>query len=172
MQTMEELKAQAIKRVEEAVAKLNRIYKKEMPVPTIVFADLGARVAGTANHVKHQVTFHPAFMKKSEFWDLKGAATVEHEVAHLFTHVVYPDHKQAHGPEFRRIMSVLHANGSTYHSMGRVETTKRTRTVKRFEYKCSCRTHQVSSTIHNRIQKGSPMKYICKDCKTTIRLAS
>lgn len=165
---MEDLKQKAIKRVEEVVAKLNKIYKREMTVPEIVFEDIGSRTAGTANAKKHRVTFHPEYMKKAEFWDTKGAAVIEHEVSHLFTSLVFPNHKQAHGPEFRTIMSALHANGSTRHTMGTVETTKRTRVVQTFRYICMCRNDiQVSSIRHNRIQTGT--KYYCKQCKQPIK---
>ena len=165
---MEDLKNKAIRLVEETVEQLNRMYGTDMKMPEIRFVDLGSDIAGTAQCSLHTVNFHPGFMKHPDFWDKTKAATIQHEVAHLFVHKFFRNAKQHHGPEFRRVMASLGANGSTYHRMGKVETKKRTRTVTRHEYGCGCEgaVHKVTTTIHNRIIAGRGR--ICCACKQRI----
>lgn len=43
--------------------------------------------------------------------------TVPHEVCHVYVHKYFTRAKQAHGPEFRRLMKALGLDGSTYHKM-------------------------------------------------------
>jgi len=43
--------------------------------------------------------------------------TIAHEIAHHITRKLYPNAAQAHGPEFRYVMSQIGYKGDTYHTM-------------------------------------------------------
>lgn len=158
-------KDQVIAKVHQVVDQLNRMLKTSIEYPKVSFEDLGPRTAGVARIRRHEVVFHPAYMSHEHF----EKETITHEVVHLFVPKVFPNFKQHHGPEFRRLMNAMGCTGNTYHNMGRVETTKRTRVVSRFEYVCGCegKVFQISATIHNRIKAGQ--KRCCPTCKYVVR---
>ena len=95
--------------------------------------------------------------------------TCGHEIAHLLQFMKNPNSKP-HGHEWDFFCKVL--TGSTMPRCHSYDTTglKRTKTVKRYQYSCGCRNHQISTTIHNRIMGGR--KYFCKNCKELIALKS
>lgn len=163
---MEDLKVEAIHRIEAAVNKLNRIWNRRVTMPEVAFIDGNYSVAGTANYRQHKIEINTKFLTHEKFFDYsQGGETCEHEVAHLFTKILFPNAKQAHGPEFRRVMNSLGLTGRTRHSMHLEDApVKQT-----FEYKCGCRTIQLSKIRHGKIQRGA--KYYCLDCKGIIQKA-
>lgn len=61
--------------------------------------------------------------------------TLAHELAHVIQYVCFPHAKQAHGPEWKRIMRDLGFEPSTYHSMERPKVNgKKPRTYKKTRY--------------------------------------
>lgn len=96
--------------------------------------------------------------------------TIIHEIAHHLTPVLFPNHKQAHGPEFKRIDKSLGGLGRAkapaddFDAFQRASSTRKTTT---FEYICLCQTHHITKNRHNRILKGA--RYLCVKCKTTLK---
>ncbi len=104
--------------------------------------------AGLAYH-NGRVEFNEVLMgRHPEEFD----STIIHEVAHIVTFKVFPNAKQNHGPEFKRVMKMLGAeNPTSYHSYD-VSGLKRYNVVKRFEYVCEAGcVHSLSVRRHNSI---------------------
>lgn len=93
--------------------------------------------------------------------------TIPHEVAHVVTRLLYPK-ARPHGPEWRSVMAYLGiTEPQRCHSFHTANTpSKRQR---RWPYRCACRDHQLSSTRHNRIQRGQS-RYLCRHCGNPLRL--
>ena len=84
-------------------------------VPDLSFEINSKHVAGNANYKKNLIRINPAFLLAHTERVL--SRTVPHEIAHLICHKLYPNAKQHHGPEFRKIMKELGCEDSTYHDM-------------------------------------------------------
>lgn len=121
-------------------------------------------VAGSARYSKSEVAISEDYLQfhPEHIFDV----TIPHEICHHYVDKYFPRAKQAHGPEFRRLMNILGLKGDTYHSLGVVPGTSGKKQM-RIEYKCECKTHQITTTKHNRIVAGKT-KYHCLACKTTI----
>ena len=96
---------------------------------------------------------------------------VPHEVAHYCTDawkgIMFDRAGRCihHGKHWKMVMWYFGYEPKTTHSMN-VTKVKRGKNYRLFEYKCSCQTHQVTSIIHNRCQKGK--KYVCTNCKQNL----
>lgn len=104
--------------------------------------------AGLAYH-NGRVEFNEVLMERHpEEFD----STIIHEVAHIVTFKVFPNAKQNHGPEFKRVMRMLGADNPTRCHSYDVSGLKRYNTVKRFEYVCEAGcVHSLSVRRHNSI---------------------
>jgi SprT protein len=86
--------------------------------------------------------------------------TVTHEVAHLLTWLLHGRNARPHGPEWQSMMRFLGIESPRRcHDFRGGEPARRQR---RWSYRCACRTHHLSTTRHNRIQKGA--RYQCAAC--------
>lgn len=88
--------------------------------------------------------------------------TVPHEVAHYVTDRVYGlAHVRPHGDEWRAIMRLLDVEP---HATARFDLSGLPiRRQRRFAYRCSCDTHELSTCRHNRVKKGKA-RYHCRRC--------
>ncbi|MEW7976823.1 MAG: SprT-like domain-containing protein [Candidatus Sedimenticola endophacoides] len=86
--------------------------------------------------------------------------TVPHELAHVVTHRIHGAAARPHGPEWREVMELFGAEPSRCHNFETLPAT--TRTLRRFSYRCGCRTHLLTSIRHNRIGTGT--RYYCHQC--------
>jgi SprT protein len=91
------------------------------------------------------------------------AETVPHEVAHVVTHVCH-GRVAPHGSEWQGVMRWFGFSSPrrchSFHS----DTAGRTQ--RRWTYRCDCRQHQLSTTRHNRAQRG--IDYLCRVCGSTL----
>jgi SprT protein len=95
------------------------------------------------------------------------AETVPHEVAHLVTHVCH-GRVPPHGTEWRRVMAWFGIDEpSRCHDF--VPAGGSVQRQRRWDYRCGCRTHQLSTTRHNRAQRG--LDYLCRECGQVLRFA-
>jgi len=92
--------------------------------------------------------------------------TIPHELAHLVVEILYPDAKQAHGPEFRRLMAFWGFDSSTRIKYDREAAGIEIRKQPLYVYECACETQtnifKFSSTIHKRIEQGDHRR--CRSC--------
>ena len=88
--------------------------------------------------------------------------TVPHEVAHYIVHEAFGRRGiKPHGEEWRLLMTAFGARPKATFSLdleGIPHRRQRTH-----PYRCTCRDHEVSTTRHNRIVKGTG-RYHCRYC--------
>ncbi|MCB1802364.1 MAG: SprT-like domain-containing protein [Gammaproteobacteria bacterium] len=93
------------------------------------------------------------------------ATTVAHEVAHLATFACH-GRVQPHGPEWQAVMQHLGvATPQRCHDFA-VEQSD-IRRQRRWDYRCDCRLHEVSTTRHKRMQEQG-LKYLCRHCGSAL----
>ncbi len=86
--------------------------------------------------------------------------TVAHEVAHYLVHRNHGSRARPHGAEWKRVMIAF---GVEPIARGRYDLSGvPVRRQQRHAYRCGCRTHALSSTLHNRQRKG--WRYACRSC--------
>ena len=132
-----------------------------LTVPEIGFYSKGA-VAGKAYYSAHKVEYNEILAKEN---GKDFMTTVVHEIAHLVTYKVFPNAKQAHGPEFKHVMKSLGHDPRTYHSYD-TSSVKRKVTKTRYIYTCSCenKTHELTRQKHEKAEI-----LICRICKFKIQ---
>jgi len=114
---------------------------------------------------RRQIRFNPWMFAK--YYADSLATTVPHEVAHYLTDAVYGLGKiRPHGVEWKAVMAVFGADDSVRSSHS-LEGIPR-RQMRRFPYLCACRSHQLSSQRHKRIQSGQT-RYHCRACGNLLR---
>lgn len=87
--------------------------------------------------------------------------TVPHEVAHVVARQLFGKRIKPHGAEWRQVMQLFGAEASRCHNYDVSRSVRRR--LKRYAYRCGCRTHQLSSIRHNRVKRGQT--YHCLACK-------
>ena len=118
-------------------------------------------VAGYAYQYQNRIELNEQLFESNQ--ETFFSRTIPHECAHLIQKRLYPQAKQAHGPEFRNIMRSLGAETSRCHSMDVSVAYEKPM----YQYKCSCdRVLNITKLIHTRIQNGSNRR--CKVCKSCI----
>lgn len=79
-------------------------------IPTIEYTNNKTAIAGKAYLRSGRVSFNLRFALEKDFHQ-----TIAHELAHIIQARLYPNASQAHGPEFRAILSTVSNRTSTYH---------------------------------------------------------
>lgn len=88
------------------------------------------------------------------------ARTVPHEVAHVVARAAFGNRIRPHGPEWREVMEFFGADATRTH---RYDTSRvATRQLRRFDYRCACRQHRLTSIRHRRVLEGQV--YVCRHC--------
>ena len=140
---------------------LCREHRARLPDPVIRF-DLRGQAAGQVRW--HQpggceIRYNLDIARRHQHDFL--ARTVPHEVAHLLT-VACHGRTSPHGPEWRAMMQYLGVSNPTRcHDYSVDEDLVRRQ--RRWRYQCACRGHQLSTTRHKRIQRGTTI-YRCSIC--------
>lgn len=148
-------------------------FKREFDKPSVFFTLKGTS-AGRAFYMENTLDFNVVLAKDN--WQDFVTNTVAHEVAHLINYQQFPgEFFTANGQRHTRIMhhgkgwkhimmSVFKLDASRCHSyeVDKVQTRKQ----RRWAYKCSCKTWNIATVTHNRIQKGQ--KRFCPDCKADV----
>jgi SprT protein len=151
--------------IELSHARLNQAelhFKRPMPEIEILF-NLHGQAAGMVKIMgrgkRVQVRYNPILLNENGVHFL--AQTVPHEVAHVVTHALYHHSVRPHGPEWQQIMQLFAADNHRCHSYKVKRSTRRQ--LQHFNYRCSCREHQLTSIRHNRVIMGQ--HYICRNCR-------
>ena len=140
--------------------------RKFMDIP--VHFDLKGKAAGM--YVKKQslrrIRFNPWIFAK--FFEANLRDTVPHEVAHYIVDVLYPGGKiKPHGNEWKQTMVRLGADPvrTCDFDLSGIPI----RAHRRFDYHCACRTHSLSTKMHNWICRGLRI-YLCKFCRQPLSM--
>ena len=122
--------------------------------------------AGMTYTSRNAVNFNMAICMENQETFLK--TTVPHEVAHIVTGQIFK-YASAHGKEWKHVMEHCFGVRATRCHSYEVAHLK-TRQIRLWTYVCGCSTHTVTTTIHNRMLKGTG-KYKCKRCGKLISFA-
>ena len=94
------------------------------------------------------------------------ARTVAHEVAHLITAACH-GRTSPHGAEWRSVMAHLGiTDASRCHDYALDGI--RVKRQRRWDYRCACSTHELSTTRHKRMQAGTT-RYHCPRCGSALQ---
>jgi len=94
--------------------------------------------------------------------------TIPHEVAHYVTDCLHGiQHIRPHGEEWREVMRAFGAAPTVraHYDLAGIPI----RRIKRYAYRCNCRTVQLSAYRHNKIQSGQ-QRYRCRECAAELVL--
>lgn len=157
--------------VEAKVAKAMHLLQAFLPEhslrrPTVTY-DLRGHHAGYARSSNNNIRLNLDLLLNETTRDEILNETIPHEVAHIVQRQIWPNSK-SHGKEWKRLMWYLGLEPTRCHTMQTKAARKRTPQA-RYAYYCSCpnRTHFISQTRHNRIQRGT-QTYKCKYCRKEI----
>lgn len=148
-------------KLKEVLARAKVIWGRDFPMPRVTYNVRGGK-GGVAYWHKNLIDLNYAMMNREgqAFIDV----VVPHELIHILTHYLFGA-VSAHGSEWKTVMRRLGQKAERTHSFS-TEGLKRARNVEKVEYKCSCQTHKLSLTLHNRIKAGG--QYTCKKCRGLI----
>lgn len=163
--TQERIQAQAVEETRRLLQQAAQWLGVTIPVTEIRF-DLRGRAAGQARfgpRTPWVIRYNPVLLAQHP--EAFIAETVPHEVAHIAAFARFGAHIRPHGPLWQGIMHRLGAEPRRCHDYDVSATPGRR--VRRFDYHCDCRDHQLTSIRHNRVQAGQT--YICRGCAAPLR---
>jgi SprT protein len=139
-------------------------YGRQFKMPSINF-NLRGRTAGKAFYYDNEVRLNLVLFREN----VEGfkARTIPHELAHLITHVLYPNAKP-HGREWKSVMRSLGGPTTRCHSFDTSNSEVRS-VRRRFTVRCDCRTYQFTSIRYNRMRSGE-RSYSCRQCGGRVRI--
>lgn len=130
--------------------------------PIAVLFDLSGRAAGMYRVAAGRavIRYNPFIFARDFEQGLR--TTVPHEVAHYLTDRLYGIRNvRPHGPQWRQVMQAL---GAEARATGHFDLAGLpVRRQRRFDYRCSCRQHRLSTCRHNRVL-GGRARYHCCHC--------
>ena len=156
----EDLFDQASEYSRALLARAEHYFAKSMPRVVIRF-DLRGRSAGMVrfgNGPETVIRYNALLLAQNGQHFLRS--TVPHEVAHIVSHTLHGRSIRPHGPEWLEVMSFFGVEGKRCHNYD--VSRARARRLKRFNYRCSCREHHLTSIRHNRVAAGQV--YLCRHC--------
>ncbi len=151
---------------QECLTRGAALYGRKLP-PVVVQFDLHGQAAGqfrwTVRTRQCVIRYNPWVFAADFEHHLHD--TVVHEVAHYLVYRLCGARTRPHGEEWRRVMLDFgikpKATGRyTLHGVP-------VRRQQRHAYRCACRSHELTSTRHNRQQQGSA--YICRRCGASLQ---
>jgi SprT protein len=145
------------------------VFNRPFQVIPVVF-NLTGRAAGMYRVSKRQrqIRYNPYIFAK--YFDDNLAVTVPHEVAHYITDIVYGlSNIRPHGAEWQAVMQAFGADASRTCSYDLEGVPVRTH--KRYAYRCSCTTHQLTTRRHNNVRRGKA-RYYCRYCGEELALST
>lgn len=156
-----DLRQQVLERTEWYIASAEEVLARSFERIPVLF-DLKGTTAGMfrAHGRAREIRYNPWVFAK--YWDVNLESTVPHEVAHYIVHEVYGAGRvRPHGEEWQALMHYFDADPEVTFKLDLADVPQRRQRT--HPYRCDCRDHQVSTTRHNRISKGSG-QYLCRYC--------
>jgi len=145
----------------EYVRKAEQLFATKFPKITVKF-DLSGRSAGMYKVVGRGrcIRYNPWIFAK--YFEENLGGTVPHEVAHFVIDQVYGMGRvKPHGVQWQALMAKFGADAGVTFDLNLDGVPQRRQN--RHPYQCPCRRHEVSSTRHNRVQRGQ--HYYCVRCR-------
>ena len=134
-----------------------------------VYFDLRGRTSGMfCTQGSEQWIRYNAWIFAKHF-DASLAVTVPHEVAHYICHLLYGRQRtrpKPHGKEWRAIMAKFGVPANATCKLDISDLPQKR--LRRFNYRCDCMTHQLTSIRHRRIL-NKQRRYFCPKCNTELR---
>ncbi len=153
--------AEVRERTELFVSLAGKLLDYQFPMLPVEF-DLQGTTAGMfkVHGKKCWIRYNPWIFGKYYVENLRD--TVPHEVAHYIIHQLYDDRRvKPHGPEWQALMAGFGADPGVTFNLDLSGIPQRRQ--RSHAYRCLCQDHEVSSTRHNRVQKGKA-SYQCRQC--------
>ena len=144
------------------ITRAGAIFQRKFAPLEILF-DLMGSTAGMfrVREKQCQIRYNPWLFAK--YFDDNLASTVPHEVAHYIVHKLYsPGRMRPHGEEWQAVMVAFDAEPTVtgnYDLSGIPQRRQR-----RFNYRCDCRQHELSTRRHNKVINGNS-NYLCRYCR-------
>jgi SprT protein len=160
---------QVLEQTHHYIKRAGELFGRSFATIPVLF-DLKGRIAGMyrIKNRQRQIRYNPHVFAK--YFEDNLTVTVPHEVAHYVIDCLYGMRKvRPHGSEWKRLMSEFGAEASRtcrYDFSGIPIKSE-----KRYDYRCGCKTHQLSARRHNRVLKKR-MHYICKSCGVKLIFAT
>ncbi len=158
------LEGEATQRTLQLISQANQAFELSIQAPSILF-DLKGQTAGMVKFLADgaiQIRYNRKLLEKNQLRYL--AQTLPHEVAHIVARAQHGRQVRPHGHEWRSVMVFFGAEPLRCHSYDVSGITLRK--LKRFNYKCQCKNHQLTTIRHNRVRRGQT--YICRSCATAL----
>ncbi|HEB96614.1 MAG TPA: hypothetical protein ENI96_09325 [Sedimenticola thiotaurini] len=159
------LKLEALTRLEQYRRQAERHFGRPLPRPRVRW-DLRGSSAGQA---RFPAAGDPEIRFNAQLLADNGEAfiarTVPHELAHVVVHLLHRGRARPHGPEWRAVMILFGADPKRCHDYDLAQV--RQRRMRRFSYRCDCRSHRISAIRHNRMLRGQV--YLCRHCGGALR---
>ena len=155
---------EAERRTATLLEQARRSFGTPIPTPEVRF-DLRGKAAGQLRMAEgraFQIRYNLALLAREPEAFL--AQTIPHEVAHLVAFAIHGRGIRPHGGEWQMVMRHFGAEPRRCHSFA-VEDLA-TRRLRRFDYHCGCRTHQLTTTRHHRVLAGQ--RYRCAACQAVL----
>ncbi len=138
--------------------------------PVALRFDLRGQAAGqmrASSRGRLEIRFNLALARQNP--DAFIAQTVPHEVAHLVVWHKHGRKARPHGPEWQAVMRQLGISHPSRCHVFEIPDGE-VRRQRRWRYRCACHEFQLSTTRHNRIQRGE-QTYSCRDCGEPLKLS-
>ena len=141
--------------------KAMQVFQRTFDMPAIQ-CDLRGQIAGQAFRKSWRVRYNPELYERNK--QTYVDRTVPHELAHLIASTMYPG-CSSHGREWQNVMTHLGVQDATRcHSY---DTSKlETGWARPYVYKCNCKEHHLTHTVHKRIRMGRAYK--CNRCRRNL----
>jgi SprT protein len=168
-------------RLESRVAECQHLVTTLHPeFPTVDYTLFSRRrAAGLAFGNEHRIALNEILLLENPGPMLRD--TVAHEFAHIVVWWRYLQSKRvasptafvaapsAHGVEWQSVMRhVFDVEPLRCHRFDTRNTGARVQ--RRWEYRCACQMHLITTSKHRRAQSGA--RYVCADCKAELLIAA
>ena len=129
--------------------------------PSIVFDLDSSTMIGCYKTKSNTIHLNEKLLE--EFGEAYIDEVLIHEFAHVVTWAKYGPTVRDHGKEWKKIAKTLGLKNPTAKSKLPIDESKYFKTKNRFVYKCDCSEFNLSTRMHNNIQKRGK-RYFCKNC--------
>jgi len=146
---------------QDCVVRASGLFEHDFVAPPVRF-DLSGRAAGQYRVLGGDATIRYNPLIFARYFADNLNETVPHEVAHFVVDQLWGLRRvRAHGAEWQ---SVVRALGAEPRATARYDLTGLpVRRQRRFDYRCACRTHELTTCRHRRVQRGDA-RYHCRYC--------